>query len=124
MTDIAGRLTSIQHRGCDIMSIDYSQLTDPADSIALIDQAIASIQGRQANSVRLLTNCEGATFTKDTMAAMGRFSDAAKGIAERTAVIGLEGMLEFVAKSAIRSAERNIEVFDSREQALAWLTEA
>jgi len=53
---------------------------------------------------------------------MEGFTQAAHGIATKTAVYGLDGMLEFVAKSAIRNAERNIEVFDSRASALDWLT--
>jgi len=120
--DISNRLNTIRHESHEILSIDYSGLTNPADSIALIGLATEQISGRTADSIRLLTNCEGATFTKETVAAMEGFTQAAHGIATKTAVYGLDGMLEFVAKSAIRNAERNIEVFDSRASALDWLT--
>jgi hypothetical protein len=111
----------INHKGHDIVYLDFSNMKRKSNIVETEKQAGAYIQKHAFNSLLVLSNMENMNFdhqVRDT------FLDVVKDNApfiKAAAVIGVKGLMNFVFDDFVRQSGRNFKAFKTKEEALDYL---
>lgn len=119
----AERIRFISHEGKKILLVDFSNCA--ADEVEKITRAVpdyVTVQPR--SSVLILTNFAGAAFDRDALRAMKETAVFDKPFVKKSALIGAESLPQQFYEDMKSFARRELPIFASREEALAWLVEA
>ncbi|HEX7240010.1 MAG TPA: hypothetical protein VF263_07070, partial [Longimicrobiaceae bacterium] len=111
------RVRFLEHRGKRILLIDFSQLQETEEILRVVETARGVVAEQPPASLRTLTHVRGARYSPPVM-------DAIKGLAVHNrpyvtaaAVVGMEGMHRVLFRAVLLFSRRNIEAFDSLDQA-------
>lgn len=115
------RVRFIQHRGQQILSIDFSGLQSADDILAEMEVARRIIRVQPLNSVRSLSNVRGARYTPPVMDAMKEFTSGNKPYVRHAAVCGMERVHRVLFRAVLLFSRRSMEVFDDVDAARDWL---
>lgn len=114
------RLHLIEHNGQRVLLIDHSRAR--ADEVKAdlvpIQQYITS---QPLNSALVLTDWTDAEITRAVLTAAKKVAVYDRPHVKRSAIVGSEKLRELVKALEMFSA-RNFAMFETREQALKWLT--
>ena len=124
------RIQKIQVQGVPIVTLDFSGAT-PAQTLAMLDEYPGVFTDKTPGSVRLLTDVTGLTYDS---AVSNKWKSARveyDPYVRATAIYGVTGLVGVAVRSftevalwlGLPNAQKKIQVFDSREKALAWLVE-
>jgi hypothetical protein len=106
----------------NLVFVDYTNLT--------AEQLVAEVERvhREARlhltgaPARVLVDVRGTTMSSEAVRALKDSTRSTGGSVERTAVVGITGLKKVLADAIARFSGTNTQYFDSKEEALAWLT--
>ncbi len=116
------RVRFLNHREKEILLLDFSN-TDADEVIKIIDHAKDLISTRPAQSLLTLTDVTNARFNERVGQGMKEFALYNKPYVKAGAVVGITGLKRIIFGAVMAFTQRELEPFDSREEALHWLTD-
>jgi hypothetical protein len=118
------RLRKITHRGCSILLTDYSRFIKWEDWHALIEVELELMPREPLGSVRALAVFTGSRFSDEVFDAITKLAIANRPYIKASALVGLSPLQRAVFLKGIeRTSSRAFGLFDTVEEALAWLVE-
>lgn len=115
------RIQTITHKGKEIIYIDFARARLNEIS-GTLDELKKQVSGMQQNSTLILVNVAEMQFnTSVSDAFKGFFAQYGKNI-RASAVFGLEGIHKLAYNFAVKMAQIDMPVFDTKDQALDYLT--
>ena len=117
------RTRMIEHRGRQIMLLDYSDIMTPEEAFAEIAKTKALIAQQPPASVRTLTYVRGSRYTAAVIDGMKDLVAHNRPFVKAAAVVGMNTLHRIMYRAVVAFTRRNIEVFDDLEQAKDWLAE-
>ncbi|HWX53058.1 MAG TPA: hypothetical protein VN176_00565 [Verrucomicrobiae bacterium] len=116
----AGRVLFIQHRGRQVLFIDYSRC-DVAMLKLVAEEGHRVISHELPNSVLTLNDVSGSSFDVESVGVLKSRVAANAPYVRRGAVIGISGLQALIYEGVQAFSNRKIPLFSSREEALDWL---
>ena len=117
-----GRVRFIEHRGRRVLFINYSHC-DVAMLKAVAEEGHRAIAREAPNSVLTLNDVTGTTFDKESGAVLQAKVAANAPYVRRAAVIGISGLQRLIYEGVQAFTKRRLHLFESRQEALDWLTQ-
>jgi hypothetical protein len=118
----AGRVRFIEHGGRRVLFINYSHC-DVAMLKAVAEEGHRVIVREPLNSVLTLNDVSGTTFDKESVAVLQAKVAANAPHVCRAAVIGISGLQRLIYEGVQAFSKRRIPHFETRQEALDWLTQ-
>jgi hypothetical protein len=113
----------IEHRGKQILLLDYSDVMDTAEALRYIAETKAIIAQHPPESVRTLTYVRGSRYTAPVIDAMKDLVAHNRPYVKAAAVVGMNTLHRIIYRAVITFSRRNIQVFEDLEPAKDWLAE-
>jgi hypothetical protein len=114
------RIRFIDHQGKRVLFVDFSNCTaNEVEEIARAAPDHITVQPR--GSVLVLTNFTGAAFDRDALRAMKEAAVFDKPFVRKSALIGSEDLPASFYDELKSFSRRDLRIFKTREEALAWL---
>jgi hypothetical protein len=114
------RIRFIEHRGQRILVVDFSNC--PAQKVEEIARTVPDYATAQPlNSVLVLTDFAGATFSQDALRALKETAVFDKPFIKRSALLGTQSFPRDFYEEITSFSRRDLRIFDTREEALSWL---
>jgi hypothetical protein len=114
------RIRFIDHQGKRVLFVDFSNCTaNEVEEIARAAPDHITVQPR--GSVLVLTNFTGAAFDRDALPAMKEAAVFDKPFVKKSALIGTEDLPASFYDELKSFSRRDLRIFKTREEALAWL---
>ena len=114
------RIRFIDHLGKRVLLVDFSNC--PADEVENIARAVPDhVTVNPRGSVLVLTDFTGAAFDRDALRAMKEAAVFDKPFVKKSALIGTESFPREFYEELISFSRRELPIFKTREEALAWL---
>jgi hypothetical protein len=117
------RVHVIEHRGMEILRLDFSHIKRTEVALDAIAEARGAISTRAANSVRTLVEVSQSIFNVEIARALWRLARADRRNVRAAAVVGVSGMQEVVLRLVERMSRRTFGTFSDVEAAKNWLVE-
>ena len=114
------RIRFIDHQGKRVLLVDFSNC--PAREVERITRLVpdhVTVQPR--GSVLVLTDFTRAAFDRDALWAMKETAVFDKPFVKKSALIGTETLPKDFYEDMTRFSRRELPIFKTREEALAWL---
>lgn len=120
------RVRFIEHRGQQVLLIDYSGLQDEKALLDVVDQRKELVGDQPPESVLTLTDISSAHFTRNALTAAKEAAVLDRPHLKRAAIVGAESVSPRGTPEAVATfSSRQWGQFKTREEALEWLvTEA
>jgi hypothetical protein len=116
----AARVQFIEHMEKRVLFINYADC-DITMLKAVTEEMHRVISREPLKSVLTLNDVTGTGFDSESVAVLKSKVAANAPYVKRAAVIGISGLQRLIYEAVQRFSQRNIPVFDSREEALTWL---
>jgi hypothetical protein len=116
------RIRFITHEGKKILFVDFSKCS--AREVERISRTVpdyVTVQPR--GSVLILADFTGASFDKDALTTMKGTAVFDKPFVKKSALIGTETLPKQFYEAMKTFSRRELPIFATREEALAWLVE-
>jgi len=114
------RIRFIDHLGKRVLLVDFSNC--PADEVEDIARAVPDhVTVNPRGSVLVLTDFTGAAFDRDALRAMKEAAVFDKPFVKKSALIGTEDLPASFYDELKSFSRRELVIFKTREEALAWL---
>jgi len=118
----AARVKFIKHLDKEILHLDFSNST-PGEVLQTIETAKKVISGKPKNSLLTLTDVTNARFNEAVGDGMKQFTAHNKPYVKAAAVVGVTGLKRIIFTAVIAFSKRNLETFDSVDEAKQWLAD-
>ena len=115
------RTRMIEHRGKQIMLLDYSDIMDTSEALAEIEKTKVLIAQQPLNSVLTLTYVRGSRYTAPVIDAMKELVAHNRPYVKAAVVVGMNTLHRIIYRAVITFSRRNIQVFEDLEEAKDWL---
>ena len=115
------RVRFIEHRGRSILLIDFSHLERAEDILEVIRAAKETVAKQPHSSVRTLSNVYRARYSPPVMEAIKELTVHNRPYVKAAAVAGMEGLHRILFRAVLLFSRRNMEAFDTVEEARDWL---
>lgn len=115
------RTRMIEHRGKQIMLLDYSDIMDTSEALAEIEKTKALIAQQPLNTVLTLTYVRGSRYTAPVIDAMKELVAHNRPFVKAAVVVGMNTLHRIIYRAVITFSRRNIQVFEDLEEAKDWL---
>ncbi len=115
------RVRFIEHRGVRILLIDFSGLQQTEEILREVEIAREVVAGQRPASLRTLTHVKDARYSPPVMEALKQLTVHNKPYVTAAAVVGMEGLHRVLFRAVVLFSRRNIEAFDTLEEARDWL---
>ena len=117
------RIRFIDHHGKRILLVDFSNC--PADEVEKIARTVPDyVTVQPLGSVLALTDFTGASFDRDAIHAIKETAVFDKPFVKKSALIGTEDLPASFYDELKTFSRRDLLIFKTREEALAWLVDA
>ena len=124
------RIQKIQVQGITIMTLDFSQATS-GETLAMLDDFRSAFDGLKPHSIRLLTDVSNFIYDSAVSSKWKVVRMEMDPFIKASAIYGVDGLLGVAIRSYtelmvwlnLPSAKTKLQVFKTREKALAWLLE-
>jgi len=114
------RIRFIDHQGKRVLLVDFSNCTaNEVEDIARVAPDHITVQPR--GSVLVLSDFTGAAFDRDALRAMKEAAVFDKPFVRKSALLGTEDLPASFYDELISFSRRDLRIFKTREEALAWL---
>ena len=118
------RIRTVDHRGTEIVHLDFSGLASHADAQFVLREAQETISSKPERSVLTLTDVTDATFDAKLAEGLWRLLRANKPHVLAGAVVGIGTEdQQMLFDLVTHQARRRMEAFDDVERAMDWLVE-
>ncbi|MBV9773505.1 MAG: hypothetical protein JO040_06120 [Gemmatimonadetes bacterium] len=115
------RVRFLTHRGQPILLIDFSHLQKTEEILEVVRLARELVARQPLASVRTLSHVRGARYTPPVMDAIKELAAHNRPYVRAAAVVGMEGLHRLLYRAVLLVSRRNMETFDSLEEAQDWL---
>jgi hypothetical protein len=115
------RVRFIEHNGKKVLFLDFSYC-QPEEVIEIMDECKRIVTSQPKDSVLTFSDMTEGQFTKDGIQRMKEVAAYDRPFVRRAALIGNHAASDVVHKSIMDFSQRYFRRFDSREEALDWLT--
>lgn len=115
------RVRFIEHNGKKVLFLDFSYC-QPEEVIEIMDECKRIVTSQPKDSVLTFSDMTEGQFTKDGIQRMKEVAAYDRPFVRRAALIGNHTASDVVHKSIMDFSQRYFRRFDSREEALDWLT--
>lgn len=115
------RTRFVNHRGCRILVLDYSNTRDPREALAAIEQSKRTVAQHPPKSLLVLTNVRDARYNTQVLQALKELARHDEPYVKASAIVGMSGLHRIAYQAVILFSKRKIQVFDTEEQGLDWL---
>src|SRR3954469_7792264 len=113
------RIRVIEH---GIVLQDFSNVADPQAALAIFDEARQFMARRPPDkSTRLVTDLSGSNFNQKVVEGIKRLGEHHRPYVGASAIIGVSPIMRVVWRAVVALTGRDIRLFESREQAIAYL---
>jgi hypothetical protein len=117
-----GRTSFIEHKGRQIVLLDFSGFTDHQSTLEAIDEAKRFIaQQPKQQQLLTLTNVRGSHFDTDIVKGLRELVEHNKPYVKAGAVVGLSGLRRVVYTTLVHLTGRNLRAFDDMDEAKDYL---
>lgn len=119
------RVRTIIHKYKQVIDIDFSNLNsyNMPEILKVMETAKKTIRSNPPNSVLTITDFEGMFFNKEILDLMINYVAENKPYVKASAIIGAGGLRKIAVNSAEKFSMRDLQLFDSEQEALDWLVE-
>jgi hypothetical protein len=117
------RVRFIEHRGVQLLLLDFSNVSDTITALAAIEEARVEVRRQPPGSLLTLTDVRGSRFDKRIVDSIRELAAHNKPYVKAAAVVGLSGLTRVVYTALIRLTGRNIAAFDTLEEGQDYLAE-
>lgn len=114
------RLRFIEHKGHSILFIDFRGC-ESKDMLMLLDQVRSTVEGHAAKSLLILSDFAGAHFDRQVATRAKEVLVLDRPYVKKSAWIGTESVPHVYYENFKSFSQRELPVFQSREEALDWL---
>ena len=120
--ELVKRIRFVLHNQRRVLLYDFTNLKDTSDALELIVQARKIAAEQSENSIYTLTDISESRYDRAVTAALQELAKHNKPYVIAGAAVGVSGLQKVVFRSILAfSGRKNIQLFDTREQALDWL---
>jgi hypothetical protein len=117
------RTRLIEHRGRQVLLLDYSGIRDPAEALRYIEESKRIVEKHPPKSLRVLTDSTDSHYDGTVVQALKELARHDEPFVFASAVVGVVGLKKVVLTGVNLFSKRKIVMFDSRQEALDWLVE-
>ncbi len=114
------RVRFIRHQEKDILFLDFSN-SGTDDVLRTIEDAKRVISGRPEMSLLTLTDVTNARFNEQVGEGMKQLTAHNRPYVKAAAVVGITGLKKIIFGAVMAFSRRNIESFDTVDEAKRWL---
>ena len=117
------RISEIEYNGREILILDYSNLRNSSEIVNWTKKGLWHIHSAHRKDLRILVDITNSYFHGDGYRALRDFSTESRQHSINDAFIGVNGIAQRVLLEAIDLwRDTKIHIFDSRKEALEFLT--
>lgn len=113
-------ISIIEHKGKQIIYVDYKETTSPEEMIKLFHESAAFYQTMQGQQL-FLTDFAGVKADGDFMKEVKKLGKEVFTRTEKAATIGLTGIQQILLNGYNRFTGKNVRAFGSKLEALDYL---
>jgi hypothetical protein len=117
------RISFVEHRGKQILVMDFSHLRPGEQFLAGIAAAKAWIASQPAKSVLSVFDASHAVYNIGVVNVLKDFAQHNEPYMRASTVVGVEGLLHIALTAVSKFSGRTFKVCDDRQSALDWLVE-
>jgi hypothetical protein len=118
---VSERIRFVDHWGPEILFVDFSNCS--AREVEKIARAVPDYTSTKPfSSVLILSDFEGAAFDDDAIRAVKEAAVFDKPFVKKSALIGTESFPTKLIAEVKTYSRRSLVTFETREDAIAWLT--
>lgn len=117
------RTQQITHQGKIIFQMDFSNLNNPKEIRATIEESVRFIRSQPNASALTLTKINGMHFSNEIKDMFNDFIKGNKPFVKAGAVVGLNGLQRIVYNGLMKITGRDIKSFDDVTSAKDWLVD-
>jgi hypothetical protein len=110
----------ITYKGKEIHSLNFANLKKE-ELIQGTIEAGRMIQSCPAGSCLTLTDVAGVIFDSEVVKAFKEMAEGNKNFVRAGALINVTGLQKVIYRGIVLFTKRNLQLFDSRDEALEWL---
>ncbi len=114
------RVKFFTHNEHEILMVDFSN-ANVAIVQAVADECRRAVASRPYASVRTLVDITEGWFDKQTLDIVTDLAKHNRPYVVKSAVLGVTGLRQIAFNAVVTMARREMRMFSTREQALAWL---
>lgn len=118
--DLSNRIRFFYHENKRILFVDYSNCKS-REAEELTRKVPDYVMSEPRASVLILTDFTGSSFEKDALRALAETAVFDKPYVKKSAMIGTAGLPREFQDEIENFSRRELPIFASREEALAWL---
>ncbi len=115
------RVQFVDFKGKKILHEDFSNISNPAEMVSLINEARKIIAAQPAKSVLAVLDATNSKFNNDVLTAMKEFTKANEPFVKHACVVGIDGLLQVALTAISKFSGRSFKSFASLEDAKEWL---
>jgi hypothetical protein len=119
---MAQTITQVKHNNKSIIIMDYSRC-DREELLKRVTEVMAWITKQPQNSLLTITNVTEQHFDRETVDAFKKLALYNKPYVKAGAVVGISGLLKIAYSTIMKFSGRNMPLFNTRDEAIAWLAE-
>jgi hypothetical protein len=115
------RIRFIDHLGKRILLVDLSNC--PVNQLERLVRSVPDyVTAQPLGSVLVVTDFSGTPFDRDATRAVKETAVFDKPFVKKSALVGIEGLPASFYEELKRFSRREMSIFETRDDALAWLT--
>jgi hypothetical protein len=115
------RTRFIDHRGTQVLMLDYAGIRDPEEAVREIQASMRFVATQPRGSLRVLTVVRDARYNAAVLQGMKELAAHNAPYVLASAAVGLSGLHRIAYQAIILFSKRNIKIFDTEAAALDWL---
>jgi hypothetical protein len=115
------RVRFITHKGKKVLLVDYTDLSDEAELLKMIEQREFLVDSQPKNSVLMIINVTGAKFTKEVLTRAKEANVYDLPYVRRAALVGVSENQKAAVQAVRMFAKTNRETFATLAEALDWI---
>lgn len=120
--ELGKRIRFILHKQRRILLFDFTHLADTRDALEVIVFAKKIVAQQSEYSIYTLSDITDSRYDREVTAALQELAKHNKPYVIAGAAVGVSGLQKVVFRSILAfSGRKNIQLFDSRDEALDWL---
>lgn len=117
------RISVVEHRGKQIMVMDFSHLRPGDEFLASVAEAEAWIASHPPKSVLSIFDATGAVYNMEVVNVLKHFTKHNEPFMKASTVVGIEGLLNLGLAAVSKFSGRTFKTFKDRQSAMDWLVE-
>ena len=116
------RIKTINHKGNNILHMDFSNTKSEQEINSIIDESISFIRSKPNGSLLAITNMTNMYFSKDVASAFTVFIKGNKPYMKKSSVYGMSGLARILFNGIMKVTGRDIRSFETEIEAKEFLT--